>query len=165
MGTSAVILTLKEEYSPEKLLSDTIVSVFHANATLYFHNNKNYSDNGEFSYTTLNINNNSFAEKSEQSFIFSVHAINSPSIDFYYHEDLKLDSNLSLCQVGHIEDIYGVQKLIFNFIYEYLRLNPDNYFWVTDYDWVYSWGDMKKMKSLPYDPDWCYIDPRLIDLP
>lgn len=159
MGTSAVILTQKRKYSPEKLLADTIVSVFHADATLYFHNNKYYSDKGEFLYTTLNINNYSFSEKSEQSIIFSVHGINSPSIDFYYHEDLELDSDLSLYQVGHIEDIYGVQKLIFNFIYEYLRLNPDDYFWVTDYDWVYRWEDMQKLKALPYDPDWCYKNP------
>ncbi|MEK3697278.1 hypothetical protein NYE33_09895 [Paenibacillus sp. FSL R10-2199] len=161
MGTSAVILTQKGRYSPEKLLADTIVSVFHADATLYFDNNKNYSNDGKLLYTTLNI---AFAEKSEQSFVFSVHAIDNLNIDFYYHEDLALESNLSLCQVGHIEDIYGVQQLIFNFIYEYLKLNPDDYFWITDFDWVYNWGDMKKIKSLPYDPHWCYQDPRLIDL-
>lgn len=141
MGTSAVILTQKGRYSPEKLLADTIVSVFHADATLYFDNNKNYSNDGKLLYTTLNI---AFAEKSEQSFVFSVHAIDNLNIDFYYHEDLALESNLSLCQVGHIEDIYGVQQLIFNFIYEYLKLNPDDYFWITDFDWVYNWGDMKK---------------------
>ncbi|GAB6928926.1 hypothetical protein JCM10914A_29090 [Paenibacillus sp. JCM 10914] len=115
MGTSAVILTPKIKYSPEKLLADTIVSVFHADATLYFHNNKNYSDKGEFLNTTLNINNNSFAEKSEQSFIVTVHAMNNPSIDFYYHGDLGLDSNLSLCQVGHIEDIRYLWCPKFNF--------------------------------------------------
>ncbi|BBH22805.1 hypothetical protein Back11_41500 [Paenibacillus baekrokdamisoli] len=164
MGTPAVILTKKEKYSPERLLADTIVAVFHADATLYFHNNKNYSEDGGFSYTTLNINNKSFAEKSDLSFIFYVHSINSSSVDFYYHEDLGLDTNLLLCQVGHIEDIYGVQELIFSFIYEYLRLNPDDYFWVADYDWVYSWEDMQKLKSLPYDPNWCYNDPKLIEL-
>jgi len=160
MDTSAVILTQKGKYSPEKLLSDTIVSAFHADASLYFHNDKNFLDTGEFSSTTLNINNNSFAEKSGQSFILTVHAINNPSIEFYYYEDLKLNFNLSLCQVGHIEDIYSVQKLVYNFIYDYLRLNPDDYFWVTDFNWVYNWEDMKRLKTLPYDPDWCYKDPK-----
>ncbi|WP_106768713.1 hypothetical protein [Paenibacillus faecalis] len=162
MGTPAVILTKQERYSPEKLLADTIVAVFHSDASLYFHNKKNYSDKGSFSYTTLNINSKSFAETNEGSFIFYVHSVISPSIDFYYHGDLGLDTNLLLYQVGHIEDIYGVQELIFNFIYEYLKLNPDDYFWVADYNWFYSWEDIQKLKSLPYDPDWCYKNPKMI---
>ncbi|MDT8974813.1 hypothetical protein RQP50_00985 [Paenibacillus sp. chi10] len=162
MGTPAVILTKKERYSPEKLLADTIVAAFHSDASLYFYNNKNCSDEVEFSYTTLNINSRSFAGNNECSFIFYIHGINSSSIDFYYHEDLGLDTNLLLCQVGHIEDIYGVQELIFNFIYEYLKLNPDDYFWIADYDWVYSWEDIQKLKLLTYDPDWCYKNPKMI---
>lgn len=160
MGTSAVILTKKDRYFPEKLLADTIVAAFHSDASLYFYNNKNYSDDGEFLYTTLNINNKSFSENNKNSSIFYIHSIHSPSIDFYYHNDLGLDTNLSLCQVGHIEDIYDNQELIFNFIYEYLKLNPDDFFWVTDYDWVYSWEDIKKIKSLPYDPDWYSKNPK-----
>ncbi|MGE6257035.1 hypothetical protein ACQKCU_03835 [Heyndrickxia sporothermodurans] len=159
MGTSAVILTKKETYSPEKLLADTIVATFHTDLTLYFHNNKNYFENGVFSYTTLNINDKTLNEDNILSFIFYIHSINSPSIDFYYHEDLGLDTNLKLSQIGHIENIYGVQKLIFSFVYEYLKLNPEDYFWITDYDWVYKWEDMKRLKELPYDPDWCYKKP------
>ncbi len=162
MGTSAVILTNKETYSPEKLLADTIVAAFHSDATLYFHNNKNYFEDGRFSYTTLNINKKSLAETIECSFIFYVHSISSSSIDFYYHEELGLETSVSLCQVGHIEDIYGVQDLIFHFIYEYLKQNPHDFFWVTDYDWVYSWEDMQKLRSFPYDPDWCYKNPKTI---
>jgi len=162
MGTSAVILSKKEKYSPEKLLADTIIASFHSDTSLYFHNNKNFTEDGKFSYATLNINNKFFLETGESSFIFYIHGIESPSIEFYYHEDLGIDTNLLLCQVGHIEDIYGVQELIFQFIYEYLKINPDDYFWITDNDWMYSWDDIQKLKSLPYDPDWCYKNPKLI---
>ena len=162
MGTSAVILTKKEGYSPEKLLADSIVAAFHAGVTLYFHNNQQYDKEGHFSYTTLNINERPFYDSGNSSFLFYIHSKKSPSIDFYYHENLGLDAELELSQVGHIEDIYGVQKLIFIFIYEYLRVNPNDLFWITDYDWIYTWEDMQNLKSLPYDPDWCYKDPKLL---
>ncbi|WP_339186590.1 hypothetical protein MKX33_21310 [Paenibacillus sp. FSL R5-0490] len=156
MGTSAVILTKKDKYSPEQLLADTIVAAFHSDAALYFYNSKTYTNEGEFLYTTLNINHKSFRGDNESSLIFHIHSINSSSSEFYYHEDLGLDSNESLRQVGHIEDIYGNQELILHFIYEYLKLNPDDYFWIADNDWVYRLEDMQNLKSLPYDRDWCY---------
>lgn len=44
MGTSAFILMKQEKYTPEKLLSDTIVAAFHADARLYFDNYKKYKN-------------------------------------------------------------------------------------------------------------------------
>ena len=70
--------------------------------------------------------------------------------------------NTYLHYLKHIEDIYPVKKLLFNFIYEYLKLHPDDYFWITDYDWFYRLEDMEKLHSLPYNPEWCYTDPVLI---
>lgn len=160
MGTSAVILTKKEKYSPEQLLADTIVATFNSDASLYFYNNKNYSNEGKFLYTTLNINNRSFTENTKGSLIFYIHGIDSSSIEFYYHQDLGLDAKLLLYQVGHIEDIYGNQDLLFDFVYEYLKLNPDDYLWITDNDWVYSLEDIQKLKGNLYDSNWCYINPK-----
>ncbi|MFL0375444.1 hypothetical protein ACH0BY_16060 [Paenibacillus amylolyticus] len=160
MGTSAVILTQKDKYSPEQLLADTIVAAFHSDAALYFYNNKTYTNQGSFLYTTLNINGKSYIGDNESSLILHIHSLSIPSTEFYYHDDLGLDPNLSLCQVGHIEDIYGNQELILHLIYEYLKLNLDDYFWIADNDWVYSWEDIQRLKSLPYDPDWRYKNPK-----
>ena len=66
MSTSAFILTQQATYSPEKLLSDTIVAVFHADLLAYFHNFKTYSSTGEFSYTTMNIIENTPGEDQPQ---------------------------------------------------------------------------------------------------
>ncbi|WP_339782837.1 hypothetical protein NSQ38_15680 [Paenibacillus sp. FSL R7-0313] len=160
MGTSAVILTQKDEYSPEQLLADTIVAAFHSESALYFYNNKTYTNDGSFLFTTLNINRKSYIGDNESSLILHIHSISSPSNEFYYHEDLGLDPIKPLCQIGHIEDIYGNQELILHFIYEYLKLNPDDYFWIADNDWVYSREDIQKLKTVPYDPDWCHRNPR-----
>ncbi|MDP9699633.1 hypothetical protein OHD57_04805 [Paenibacillus polysaccharolyticus] len=93
MGTSAVILTKKDKYSPEQLLADIIVTAFHSDVALYFYNNKTYTNEGTFQYTTLNINRKSSTGDKESSFIFHIHSISSPSTEFYYHEDLGLDTS------------------------------------------------------------------------
>lgn len=159
MGTSAFILTDRKKYTTEKLLSDSIVAAFNADVMLNFHNSKNYSADGHFLSTTMNISHK-LVKENNYSFIFYVDATDNPGLEFYYNDDVGLEVDKDLFQVGCIEEIYGVQELVFEFIYHYLKLNPDDYFWVADYDWVYSWGDMEKLKALPYDPDWCYKNPR-----
>ncbi|WP_440116652.1 hypothetical protein [Paenibacillus sp. QZ-Y1] len=150
MGTSAFILMDRKKYTTEKLLSDSIVAAFYADAMLNFHNSKNYSTDGRFLSTTMNISHK-LVKENNYSFIFYVDATDKPGLEFYYNDDVGLEERRDLFQVGCIEEIYGVQELVFEFIYHYLRLNPDDYFWVADYDWVYSWGDMEKLKTLPYD--------------
>uniref|UniRef100_UPI00406C38B4 hypothetical protein n=1 Tax=Paenibacillus sp. FSL H7-0350 TaxID=2975345 RepID=UPI00406C38B4 len=160
MGSSAFILMKQEKYTPEKLLSDTIVAAFHADARLYFDNYKKYK-NEQFLYTTLNVTDKPLVNENNQQFIFYVDGLDNYEITYDNNEVVfGLDSSLPLYQVGGIEEIYGAQELIFRFIYEYLKLNPDDYFWVADYDWVYSWEDMQKLKSLPYDSDWCHKSPK-----
>ncbi|PNQ86212.1 hypothetical protein ACN92M_07675 [Paenibacillus polymyxa] len=162
MGSSAFILIEREKYTPEKLLGDAIVAAFHADAGLYFENDKKYK-NEQFFSTTLNISYNPLGAENNQQFIFYIDGIDNYEINYEHDEDISgLDSSLSLYQVGCIEDIYGVEKLIFRFIYEYLKLNPTDYFWIPDYDWVYSLEDMQKFRSLPYDPNWCYKNPKSI---
>lgn len=160
MGTTAFILKEREKYTPEKLLADTIVATFHSDAKLIFENNKYFAKEGHFSSTTLNILDRSYkSEENNHQFILYVKATDNPSIRFSDYDDLGLDPVRELSRVGTVEEVYGAEKLIFRFIYEYLKLNPDDYFWVADYDWVFRWEDMQKLKSLPYDQDWCYKKP------
>ncbi len=159
MGTSAYILMDRNEFTTEKLLSDTIVATFHAGLMLKLNNYNNYFEDGKFSSTMLNINDKLVAEKGK-SLLYYVHATSHPNISFYDHEDVGLDPNRELCRVGYMEEIYDVEDVVFKFIYEYLKLNPKDYFWMPDYDRVYSWEDMQHLKSLPYDPQWCYKNPK-----
>ncbi|GGI95897.1 hypothetical protein [Paenibacillus hunanensis] len=159
MGTSAYIIMDRKKFTTERLLSDTIIATFHTDLMLTLNNDKDYSEEGEFLCTTLNISDKLVVENGK-SFIYYVHATNYPYLTFYDHEEVGLDPSRDLCQVGYIEEIYDVQEIIFEFIYEYLKLNPEDYFWIPDYDWVYSWEDMQHLKSLPYDPQWCYKNPK-----
>ncbi|MBD8005042.1 hypothetical protein [Bacillus norwichensis] len=159
MGTTAFILISQKEYTPERLLANSIASAYHADIMLNFYNSKNYDSNGHFLSTTLNINDKNVKENGE-SFILYVGALDNPNLDFFDYKGVGLNPSHKLYQGGTIEEIYGVEELVFRFIYHYLKANPDDYFWVADYNWVYSWKDMQKLKSLPFDSEWCYKKPK-----
>ncbi|SFJ49764.1 hypothetical protein [Thermoflavimicrobium dichotomicum] len=156
MGTEACILKEHEKYTPEKLLADAIVAAFHADVKLHFTNIKFFED-GRFRRTILNI----MDDPNDHQIIFNVMAKDRPEMFFYDYEYVGLDSNRKLYCVGYIEDVYGVDEILFRFIYEYLKINPHDYFWVSDFEWVYRWEDMQKFKSLPYDPYWYQTNPKL----
>lgn len=158
MGTTAMILMNQDQFTPERVLSDTIVAVYHAKLSLQLHQ---YQKKTSQSSTGLRIYSALKEGEGNNSFQFYIHAKENPFITFEYYDEIKLDPKLNLCNAGYIEEVFGSQKLIFHFIYEYLKINQDHYFWLPDYDWVYCWEDMERLRSQPYDPDWCYKDPRV----
>ncbi|MDQ6419787.1 hypothetical protein RB620_10125 [Paenibacillus sp. LHD-117] len=162
MGTTAVILTKKVTYSHEKLLNDISVATNHAGINMHIDNYQHLTLEGDFSYRTLNISTDKvLSEDSSHSLLMYVHSNSNPSIDFYYYNDLDLDNELSLVQVGHIEEIFGVQHLLLDFVYEYLKVNQNDYLWITDYDWVYGCEEISKLKMMSsYDANWCYKNPK-----
>jgi hypothetical protein len=160
MGTTAFFLTERDKYTPEKFLSDTMVSAFHSDAKLIFENHKTL-ENGEFSSTTLNIMDHSYnSEENNHQFILYVKAKGNKNISFSDYEDLDLNPDHELVRVGTIEEVFGAEEIILRFVYEYLKLNQFDYFWVADYDWVYTWEDIQKINLMTYDPDWCYKNPK-----
>jgi hypothetical protein len=160
MGTTAFFLTEREKYTPEKFLSDTMIAVFNSDNRLIFDNHKNL-ENGIFSSTTLNILAHSYnSEENNHQFIMYVKAKENKSVIFSDYEDLDLDPNYELIRVGTIEEVFGAEGVILRFVYEYLNLNRSDYFWVADYDWVYTWEDIQKINLMTYDPDWCYKNPK-----
>lgn len=160
MGTPACILVEREKYTPEKLLSDAIVAAFYANLRLHYHT-KIYSEDGSFSYAIMNILDHSYEEDPDKQFIFHVDSKDDVDL-FESYQELDLDPNKKLCKVGWIEEVQDHGDVVFRFMYEYLRLNPKDLFWVPDYDWVYEWKDMKKIGSMPFDSGWYYTDPKMI---
>ncbi len=53
------------------------------------------------------------------------------------------------------------EKIIFNFLYEFLRLNPNDYVYVDDdCYYVHSFELLKKIKNESKEEEWLEIDPR-----
>lgn len=117
----------------------------------------NYSENGRFHYMITNIHDKSDGPR--QFLLYVKNKPKSPGESFYDYEDVGLDPSLELCRVGFIEEIIDQEDVIFCISYEYLKMNPKHYFGVPDFDLVYTWEDMKKIKE-SYDPHWCYRNPK-----
>lgn len=158
MGTSAFILTNQQNYSPEKLLADAILSAYHADVMLNFHNSKNTAVDGTLLSTTFNINDKD-VHGNYKSFIVYADAKDNPDIEFKDYQEVNLDPEKKLCQIGYIEEIAGVEDLLFKFIYEYLKINKSDYFWMPDYGWIYKLEDLKKVNGSPLNLKWCYENP------
>ncbi|MDQ0723540.1 hypothetical protein QF049_004801 [Paenibacillus sp. W4I10] len=162
MGTTAFFLTEREKYTPEKFLSDTMIAAFNSDNRIILDNHKNLK-NGKFSSTTLNILAHSYnSDDNNHQFIMYVKAKENKSGIFGDYEGLDLDPNHELIRVGTIEEVFGAEEVILRFVYEYLNLNRSDYFWVSDYDWVFTWEDIQKINSMIFDSDWCYKDPKMI---
>lgn len=163
MGTSGVILKSRCDFSVEKLLSEVMIVTFRAKLNLYFHNSTEYNDDGSFKSTSLNISDKPLYQDNALQLLFRISEIKKECINEYGDTEFDwVDKGKKLYYVACIENISTVEKLSFKFIYQYLKLNPNDYFWVDWYKWAFSLEDMEKLKKLPYDPDWCYKDPKLI---
>lgn len=161
MGTSANILKSRFEHSHEKLLSDTIIATLRSNLQLHFQNDCEYSKDGEFIYTTANILDKSRDISKRQDGLFYIKAIRQRDLEIEGDEKFDwVEKGKKLYCIGFIEEVYGIEELTFRFMYEYLKINPSDYLWFDSYDWVFTLEDLEKLKKLPYDPEWCYKNPK-----
>ena len=55
-------------------------------------------------------------------------------------------------QVGHSE------RILLDFLYEYLKRNPEDYFWCYN-DWYFTLDDIARIRQKEFDPLWCYKYP------
>lgn len=84
-----------------------------------------------------------------------------------YSDDKDLHGFDHMVKNGHLIIIISVarisdcEQILLDFLFEYLALNPDDYFFVEEYeyDWFYNYEDIMVIKQRQFDPDWCYKDP------
>lgn len=70
----------------------------------------------------------------------------------------------NMIRVIFIECVSDCEKILLDFLFEYFKLNPKDYFLVEEYEWYYTYVDIKKVKQNDFDPLWCYKDPHANDL-
>ncbi|WP_160673127.1 hypothetical protein [Clostridium sp. C8-1-8] len=162
MSTPGSILKRRLDYSTEKVMSDTLSATFRAGLMLYFKNQTNFLNDGSFANTRFNIIDRTVNITDETpQIIFCVLGIKKGIFDLDNEFDW-VEKGGKLYEIAYAENISDREELVFNFIYEYLKLNPKDYFWVDSYEWVFSLDDMEKLRKLPFDSEWCYKDPKLV---
>ena len=162
MGTSGHILTNIETYDPIKCIKDVKLAII--NAGLYtkndvfthkLDNNFVYYDINIFDKTAFYSDENDYLNLGEE-IILNIDSIDTAEKDNWTTNNDNINKLYRVIYLDHISDN---ETIAFKFVYEFLKLNPNNCLW-TEYDWVYTLSDMEKLKQRPFDPDWCYKDPR-----
>jgi hypothetical protein len=162
MSITASILKKRLDYSTEKVLSNILIATFRAKLMLVFQNQTEFLNDGSLDRTRFNIIDRTVNITDETpQIIFWVLGIKEGIFDLDNEYDF-VEKGGKLYDIAYVENILGREELVFNFIYEYLKLNPNDYFWIDCDDLVFSLDDMEKLRKLPFDPEWCYKDPKLV---
>lgn len=162
MGIYAHIIKDWQKHDPEKVFMDAAKVCYTINAMFNFGNVKMFFPDGKLKHTSVGIIDDkvSTSKVNENQFIFNIQGVNDEDIELGLDKDLDyLVPNKRLCSLAYIEKVRdGNTELIFRFAYEYLKLNQDEYFWF-EWDYAFSWNDMIKLKKLPFNKNWCFINP------
>ena len=143
-----IILRKKENIDIYKLIHDVKLAAVGAGLKPII-DTKLYNNTMEGGvYTTANIADTYEDIPEAQEFLMYI-----SSYDPYIGVFDWIDKNL-MCIIW-IENISGCTKILLDFLYEYFKLNPNDYFW-DENDLFYTYEDVVKAKQEEFDPDWCY---------
>lgn len=150
MGLAGVILKRQEDTEINKLIRDVKEAAEKAGLELRMQPVLFDSLDGKGVYTTANIADTYEDIPEARQWLM-----------YLYSDDDCLDRFDWIVKNGHIiraviiEDFAGCEKILLDFLYEYFRLNPKDYFW-DELDWYYVPEDIIELKQKEFDPDWCY---------
>lgn len=159
MATTGVIIKDKPKFFVDNFIDDVKHACANANLNIFV-SNTTYNDDGSISDSSMNIIDNQLVNGKKQEFIINVTNFDKENDfnDFFNW----VDNSKELLRIAFIDPVSDNEELLFKFMYELFTVNPDGYLWIDGCEWVYTFEILKKLKQLPFDPEWCYKNPNLI---
>lgn len=161
MATSTFFLVEKGKYSMDRFLGSMAVAAFHSNAHFYYEGGKYLYSDGELesalTYVLYDL------EVDDNKIILYIDGENKAELNTPFVPMRGLDPSIEYSRVGCIEDAFNSERLLYDLVYEYLKRNPNDYYWYEACKWVFGLKDFEKLRKYPYDPDWLYKDPSLLE--
>lgn len=152
MGMSGLILKKKEDANIHKLIDDVRLAAEKAGLEPRINPILHDSRDGVV-YTTANVADTYEDTPEAQQWLMYIY---SDDDSFDRFDWVLKEGNLIRAVI--IEDISGCERMLLDFLYEYLMLNPKDYFW-NELDWYYTYDDIVKIRQKEFNPDWCYMKP------
>ena len=153
MGISGVLLKKKEKFNFDKLISDIKIAANSANIICVdgIEFQKQYY--GPYQYVTLNLRD--VEGETDNDFLIYVYNDICDMIDGMFD---FIDSEKNYQQCINIENFNGC-KMLFDFIYEYMKLNLDDIFY-DELAWHYTFEQIEKIaKRDEFDLYWAFNRP------
>lgn len=155
MGLSGIILKKKENTDIYKLISDVKKAAEEAGLEPRINSILSDSLDEEGVYTTANIANTYEDVLGAQQWLMYIYS-NDDCMDRF--DWIVMEGQLIRAII--IEDIGECEEILLDFLYEYFKLNPEDYFW-NELDWYYTHDDIARIKQREFDSAWCYKNPKL----
>lgn len=130
MGVSGSILKRREDIDIDQLINDINLAANRAGLKITMDEKVYSKDRREFKYVTFNI----FDSNREQDVLLYLFNVSK----YDYDEEFDwIAPGGKLIHIINIEDFDTCEKLMLDFIYEYLSINRKDIFW-DEQDWFYT---------------------------
>lgn len=154
MGLAGLVLKKRENVDISCVIRDVKLAAKRAELEIRV-DSELYESWGAGVYTTANIADTFEDRPNAQQWLMYVY-----SDDVDYERFDMVQKGGKLIRIMNIENFSECEKMLLDFLYEYLKLNPEDYFW-DELDWFYTYEDIVKIKQREFDPNWCYKNPHL----
>ncbi len=152
MGLSGIVLKKKDNVDIQKIIHDIKLSAINSGLQFKMGKELKMNEDGTYNYLTINIANTFEENDNQQQMLLYVY--NSSEDDYTDEFDWILNEG-KLIQVINIEDFHDCEKILLDFLYEYICLNPEDIFW-DELNWFYKYDDLIQIHNQSFDKEWCY---------
>ena len=154
MSSTGSILKKKKDVEFDKLIQDIKLAAIRAGLEARINSDIQEDEYDGGVWTTGNIADtyeNIPGAQQWLMYIFSDRRV------FFEYGDVSAEEGL--IRVVLIEGISDCKRILLDFLFEYLKLNPKDYFWTSVSGCRFTYEDIKKVKKNKYDPNWCWKNP------
>lgn len=148
MGSSGSLLKRKEDIDIKQLIEDINMAAIRANLHIKMNEKVFSEETSIFKYVTFNIYNT----KKEDDILLYLFNISDEDYDEKF--DWIINGG-KLVHVINVEDFDSHEKLMLDFVYEYLSINKSDIFW-GEQDWFYDYNTIRHLREEWFDSEWCY---------
>lgn len=148
MGSSGSLLKRKDDIVIKQLIDDISTAAIRANLHIKMNEKVFSEDRSNFKYVNFNI----YDTKKEDDILLYLFNISDEDYDEKFDWIIK---GGKLVHVINVEDFDSHEKLMLDFVYEYLSINKNDIFW-DEQDWFYDFNAIRYLKEEKFDSEWCY---------
>ncbi len=152
MGLSGLILKRKENADIHRLIRDITLAAEQADLQPRINTDLRNTRGGGV-YTTGNIADSYEDIPEARQWLMYLYSDDDCTDRFDW-----IAEGEKLIRVMIIEDISDCERILLDFLYEYLKRNPEDYFYAEE-EWYYTYEDIVRIKQREFDPTWCYKKP------
>ena len=152
MGQSGIILKEKKDIIFEEILSNVKKALENAGYHYICDTEKGCFKSFEYESNTICVQDR---QNPERGYLMYLYGKSEEVYDTMFD---WIKKGACLNQIISIEDFNNCEDMLLRFVYEYMKLSPNDIFY-DELDWYYTKADIDKIVSNSFNKNWCDILP------